>query len=118
MPHARTPTLRARATIGRRDPERSKACAAVLEQLGFRVTAISERGCTLVGPQAVFESVFDTDIVDPEHRPRFASTPRFPPELARHIASIYFPTPPTHFTDHQENRHDLHSPHPPRPEDP
>ncbi len=90
--------IRARIALKERDLHAAESCASELENFGFDVTSVGDRGISFEGAADTFESVFVSRVIVEDTQPSFATKPVPPARLADLVESVYFPTRPTFFT--------------------
>jgi len=89
--------IRARLALKSRNLLAAQSCAAELEDLGFEVTSVSQRGVGFEGALDDFETVFASGVTLADEQPRFATKPIPPDQIAELVESVYFPTRPSFF---------------------
>ncbi len=89
--------IRARLALKSRNLLTAQSCAAELEDLGFEVTSVSQRGVGFEGALGDFETVFASSVILTDKQPSFAIKPIPPDRIAEFVESVYFPTRPSFF---------------------
>ena len=90
--------LRARLALKVRDQKLAQTHAEVLEQFGFDVTKVSQRGVGFEGQKELFEKVFQCRIAVSHSGVDVRMELQLPEQLRSQVDSVYFPTKPTFFT--------------------